>query len=391
MAPIGNRVCQFLAKSIASFIWSQCEKLIICEHGRPLLLKRALKITGLRQKGSSIPHLGGFTEVCVVLAEGCQARSESFAYPEWYAPAATAPLKVSALRHITDTTRSELRKTYSSTFFFFLRVKMRSESDRTTSAETIALLAKRVNDLVVKYSSQPSRRILIALAGIPGSGKSTVSKALLESLRCKAIDDVVLVPMVRHLKIYGKFPGNDELQDGFHFPKMTLAKFPCPETAFRRRGAPFTFDADAFVEVVASLKQCPVTQVDDPELAILLPGFDHAVQDPVHDEIYVPSSARVVIVEGNYLLFDESPWSKALAMFDEKYDASVIASFQLTQCRWFVDVSCEVAKWRLIERHLRAGIETDREAAALRVEENDIENGKLIKSKLVQPDVVIMN
>jgi pantothenate kinase len=114
------------------------------------------------------------------------------------------------------------------------------------------------------------------------------------------------------------------LQDGFHFPKKTLATFPCPETAFRRRGAPFTFDADAFVEIVASLKKCTVTQKDDPKLAVRLPSFDHAVQDPIRDDIYVPSCARVVIIEGNYLLFDECPWNKAVAMFDDKYDASVV-------------------------------------------------------------------
>jgi pantothenate kinase len=97
-----------------------------------------------------------------------------------------------------------------------------------------------------------------------------------------------------------------------------LATLPSPETAFRRRGAPFTFDADAFVQTIASLRECPVTQLHDPDLAILLPSFDHAVQDPVQNDICVPSSTKVIIVEGNYLLFDESPWNKASVMFDEK-------------------------------------------------------------------------
>ena len=34
-------------------------------------------------------------------------------------------------------------------------------------------------------------------------------------------------------------------QDGFHYPKAALCTFDDPEFAFRRRGAPFTFDVDA--------------------------------------------------------------------------------------------------------------------------------------------------
>ena len=47
--------------------------------------------------------------------------------------------------------------------------------------------------------------------------------------------------------------------------------------------------------------------------------------------------------------------------------------------RWFVDVPLDITKRRLIERRIFAGIEKTREAAAARVEENDIENGNLIR------------
>jgi pantothenate kinase len=59
--------------------------------------------------------------------------------------------------------------------------------------------------------------------------------------------------------------------------------------AFRRRGAPFTFDAEAFVEAVKSLQSCFVTRKEDPRLALRFPSFDHAIQDPVQDDIYVMS------------------------------------------------------------------------------------------------------
>lgn len=60
-------------------------------------------------------------------------------------------------------------------------------------------------------------------------------------------------------------------------------------------------------------------------------------------------------------------------------------------CRWFVDTSAETAKERLIRRHIEAGIETSVEAAAARVESNDLINGELIRMKLIEPDVLIRN
>jgi pantothenate kinase len=59
--------------------------------------------------------------------------------------------------------------------------------------------------------------------------------------------------------------------------------------------------------------------------------------------------------------------------------------------RWFVDVPPETARERLIKRHVLAGIEKTRQAAAARVEENDIRNGELIRARLLLPEVVINN
>jgi len=59
--------------------------------------------------------------------------------------------------------------------------------------ETIRGLADRVERLLAKSSPE---RSLIALAGVPGSGKSTVSQALLFELAARGICDVALIPMV---------------------------------------------------------------------------------------------------------------------------------------------------------------------------------------------------
>ena len=50
---------------------------------------------------------------------------------------------------------------------------------------------------------------------------------------------------------------------------------------------------------------------------------------------------------------------------------------------WFVDVDLEVARKRLIYRHVKAGIAKDEEDAAKRADENDLVNGKeIIENRL---------
>jgi pantothenate kinase len=63
-------------------------------------------------------------------------------------------------------------------------------------AESILNLVRRVEKLLERQASDPQHRVLVALAGVPGSGKSTVSHALLAELASRNISDVAVVPMV---------------------------------------------------------------------------------------------------------------------------------------------------------------------------------------------------
>lgn len=51
----------------------------------------------------------------------------------------------------------------------------------------------------------------------------------------------------------------------------------------------------------------------------------------------------------------------------------------------------EVARDRLVKRHILAGIETSIESATSRVKINDLPNGELIRDKLIEPDERIIN
>jgi Mrp family chromosome partitioning ATPase len=63
--------------------------------------------------------------------------------------------------------------------------------------ESILNLVRRIEALLERQAADPQQRVLVALAGVPGSGKSTVSHALLTELASRGIDDVAVVPMVR--------------------------------------------------------------------------------------------------------------------------------------------------------------------------------------------------
>jgi pantothenate kinase len=234
-------------------------------------------------------------------------------------------------------------------------------------------LADRVEALLADASSQ---RVLVALAGVPGSGKSTVSRALLVELAARGISDVAIIPMVYPIHFDGDAGGLTRVKDGFHYSQAALSAFPDPELAFKRRGAPFTFDAVSFVDLVRAMRTMPMTATDQPERFLYAPSFDHALKDPVLNAIPVSSRNRLIILEGNYTLLDRKPWNEITGLCEEK---------------WFVDADRELVKHRLAARHMVAGIEATMAAAEKRAEENDLPNGDLIRQLLIKPDLVIQN
>ncbi|GAA5988504.1 hypothetical protein JCM10908_003592 [Rhodotorula pacifica] len=204
-------------------------------------------------------------------------------------------------------------------------------------------LIERVEQKCKTPNGRP-QRYLVGLAGIPGSGKSTFSDALIQALNTKETR-AALVPM-----------------DGFHRTQASLAADPDPAFSFRRRGAPFTFDPDAFLALVRRLRS---------EHTLTAPAFSHAAKDPVADAIRIDERHRIVLVEGSFLCLDEEPWRTISLEMDE---------------RWFYDVDEETALQRVIKRHIAAGLAADETAAEAKALANDVLNAKLILEKMVPPD-----
>ncbi|KAF2771309.1 P-loop containing nucleoside triphosphate hydrolase protein [Teratosphaeria nubilosa] len=217
-----------------------------------------------------------------------------------------------------------------------------------------------------KFKDTPkSKRLMVAVSGIPGSGKTTlaakVASRLNELWRQEAPSQASEPGVATFLPM-----------DGYHLTREQLSAMSDPNTAHARRGAAFTFDAPAFLRLVKKLREplCAETQT------IYTPSFDHAVKDPVENDIPIASTARIIIFEGNYLSLNAGEWKEAAELMDEL---------------WFVDVPEEVARQRLIKRHVTSGIARDEAEAAKRADENDLVNGRQILEERLEVHEVVQS
>lgn len=201
---------------------------------------------------------------------------------------------------------------------------------------------------------------MIAIAGLPGSGKTTVASSVVKRLNeCHHKEW-----QSKHPNSPGTAPYDPDIAyyvplDGYHLTRAQLAAMPDPEEAAYRRGAPFTFDGEKYFDLVQRLRERILPETT----TIYAPSFDHAMKDPVENDIAIPPTARVVIFEGLYVALDEEPWRKAAKLMDEL---------------WFVDVAMETAIERLVYRHVVAGLSPDAQHARTRVMASDMQNGQHI-------------
>lgn len=208
-------------------------------------------------------------------------------------------------------------------------------------------LAERVGQL----ASKSSKRVVIGIAGIPGSGKTTLTAKMCELMNQKG------------------FKTQGISQDGFHYYRQQLYLMKNSREAIERRGAPFTFDAVKFLRLVEKFND---PQYKDTE--IMAPSFDHSKKDPIENDVVILPDTKIIFVEGNYLALKDPVWKELGGYFDEI---------------WRLEVLMEEAKERLVERHLTAGICATREEAQRRAEDNDLVNGVYILENLVPATISI--
>jgi len=183
-------------------------------------------------------------------------------------------------------------------------------------------------------------RFLVALAGPPASGKSTLAATLAAILSPGAR----VVPM-----------------DGFHYDDAVLDA----RGLRSRKGSPPTFDAMGFLHLIRRLR-------DEDEVAI--PIFDRSMELSRAGADIVGADDRILIVEGNYLLLDEDPWRRLAPMFD------------LTV---FLDVTEDELVRRLTARWKAHGRED--QAARDWIASNDLPNALTVITRSLPAEITLRN
>ncbi|KAJ4315831.1 hypothetical protein N0V84_008165 [Fusarium piperis] len=204
-------------------------------------------------------------------------------------------------------------------------------------------------------------RVIIGIAGVPGSGKTTVAAAVASKINdINKVKSHDLKPLDGPLAV--AIP-----MDGFHYSRAQLAEMPNPEEAIHRRGAAFTFDGQGFHSLIKSLRG---TQGD----TVYAPSFGHETKDPEPDSIVISPASRIVLVEGNYCALDRAPWKEAAKLMSQL---------------WYIDTPSEITHQRLAKRHLASGIVRDEQEAWERATGTDELNAQDIRNNLLAVDEVI--
>ncbi len=192
--------------------------------------------------------------------------------------------------------------------------------------------------------AKTGKRFILGICGAPASGKSTLAAWLVDRFNKTQPGEAVLVPM-----------------DGFHFSNEKLEKM----NLLALKGIPETFDSEAFVAKMESIK-------NQPELEHLLPRFDRSIEASIENDIRVSGLHKLIVVEGNYLLLASPPWNRLKKILDEI---------------WYLDADEELIFSRLVKRHLEGG--KSKNAALEKVRSTDLPNALLISKNASEADRVI--
>lgn len=189
-----------------------------------------------------------------------------------------------------------------------------------------------------------NQRVALGIAGGPGVGKSTLAGELVKAINSETPGSAAYVPM-----------------DGFHMRHSKLEALGMAG----EKGMPHTFDAAAFVGFLERLKAATGPMSG--------PGYSRRIEDVVEDAVLVPAAARLLVVEGNYLLLASSPWWRTRPLLDLAV---------------FIDLPRERVRARLLRRHAAEGLFTE-ERNREHVERVDMANYDLVQRSRSRADLAI--
>lgn len=187
-----------------------------------------------------------------------------------------------------------------------------------------------------------AKRFLVAIAGPPGAGKSTLADNVAKALKARG-ESAEVLPM-----------------DGFHMDNAVLIE----KGLLKRKGVPDSFDVRAFLDIVKAVRAA--------DQEVLVPVFDRSREIAIASARIVSADHRFIVIEGNYLLFSQGKWAELEGMFD--YSIMLAPPMEVLEERLW-------ERWR--------GYDLDEEAARAKVYGNDLPNGRLILENRRRADVTI--
>lgn len=197
---------------------------------------------------------------------------------------------------------------------------------------------------LIKGRMNEGERTIVAIAGPPASGKSTLAEAVVQNLNATpnaAPPRATLLPM-----------------DGYHLDNRLLET----RGSLARKGSPETFNSRGFCDAVKRLKNAGRETFH--------PRFDRQMDISIAQAIAIDPNTPIVVVEGNYLLLDAEPWKS----IHNVYSASI-----------FVCPPVDELKERLVRRWIKHGFGPD--AALARAKQNDLPNADLVMRQSVSADL----
>jgi len=190
------------------------------------------------------------------------------------------------------------------------------------------------------HAMSATGRVVLGICGAPGSGKSTLAERLVHRYGAEA----VVVPM-----------------DGFHLHDDELARLELSH----RKGAPETFDVAGYLALLRRLR-------NESGQIVYAPAFDRSRELSVAGAVAVRPEHKLVVTEGNYLLYDGPGWSDVHTLLDEV---------------WFVEADETTRLERLVERHASHG--KPRDLAERWATVSDQANAELVSVTRDRADVVV--